>query len=161
MLLRTTLQATAARRPSHFSPIHLVDILVAAERSEHRKCSRWPGLDFPGANDGLCKTVLRRTVCTVMMRDQVDRKIAAYYEWTWKKHSNLTAIQYLNLNGPGTYLKLVGWQSHFVFLATLESCLVGVTERMGEFVTTLSRVLRIDPPKSGSVESAGRISTLV
>lgn len=137
---------------NHFNPQQLAATLIAAERSEHAKCTRWPGLDLSVSGDGLYRTVLRRTVCTVMVRDPVTRAIGAYYEWTYKKRSNLTAIEYLEHHGPLSYSKLTELQSRFANSVSLESCLVGVTERMGEFVTTLSRVLRIEDPQGGSVE---------
>jgi len=136
----------------HFRPKALVDVLIAAERSEHAECTRWPGLELSGSGDGFYRTVLRRTVCVVMVRDPITRAIGAYYEWTWKKRSNFTAIEYLEHYGPLSFNNLLGSQSGFANSVSLESCLVGVTERMGEFVTTLSRVLRLQDPKGGSVE---------
>ena len=135
----------------HVVPMLLVDSLIAAERREHAKCTRWPGLELSGSGDGLYRTVLRRTVCVVMVRDPISRAIGAYYEWSWKKRSNFTAVEYVEHYGPFSFNNLLGSQSSCANSVSLESCLVGVTERMGEFVTTLSRVLQLQDPKAGSV----------
>lgn len=82
----------------------------------------------------------------------MDRAIAAFYEWHYQKTTDLTAIQYLETHGAQAYVDLVGgalqrdYTTPKIWTHVLESCLVGVTEHMDDFVTTLSRVLRVAPP---------------
>jgi hypothetical protein len=140
---------------NHYKPIPLVDAIAAAEQSPNAECHRWPGHSLPARGPALYEDVLQRTVCVIMLRDPIDRAIAAYYEWHFQKTSPLTPMEYLDANGAQKYIALVNhtpglfWEytTPPVWEATLKSCLIGVTEKMDQFVQNLSRVLRIESPE--------------
>ena len=137
---------------NHFQPIPLVDAVALAENNPNSKCHRWPSLSLLPGTNALYENVLQQSVCLIALRDPIDRAIAAYYEWHYKRTSPLSAIEYLEKHGAKHFIDLVGGgfqkehTSPKVWEAVLKSCLVGVTENMDQFATTLSRVLRIPAP---------------
>jgi hypothetical protein len=103
------------------------------------------------------------SVCTMIFRDPVERTISGYYEWIYQR-TKLTAIQYLRQYGPERFIQ-IEQQSNWVvnddtgtnLLETIfTSCLLGVTEHMTDYVTALSRVLLVAPPKQKAVRARSR-----
>jgi len=137
----------------HFQQVPLLDAIIDAELSPNAKCQRFKDHGPLQNTQSKYREVLQKSVCFIILREPVDRAIASYYEWHYQKTSNLTAIEYLEAHGPEAYLELVG--AHFqlefappqVWEATLENCLVGVTETMDDFTMSLARIFRITPPE--------------
>lgn len=117
------------------------------------------------------QAVLRdHSVCTIVFRDPIERLVSGFYEWQHQITTPLTAREYLDVHGPHNFPPvepMAHWvrpkpperypssaalsgransNNNMLLEAVFESCLVGVTEQMHQYVTTLSRVLWISAP---------------
>jgi len=98
-----------------------------------------------------------------VLRDPRDILVGGFYQWHFKKTTNLTAPQYFRAYGPEAFVRTrnatsarcYGFYSQLALIerhlwpTVLKSCIVGTTEDMDGFLETLGRVIRVPTSTHG------------
>jgi hypothetical protein len=162
------LSSRTCRAPAfgnHFSPKALIPELV---RANCTLAARGWSVD-PASPTTIADVLSNYGVCTAVFRNPLERIVSAFYEWSYHKTTNLTAIEYWHAYGSsrfpkpqpqGSFLGMYNFRNDpavvqpapeepvdgAVLEAVMTSCVVGITENLTDYVTTLSRILWINPP---------------
>jgi hypothetical protein len=158
---------------NHFNPTVLVGELLkasctASARGWNINASR-PTTTTTTTATAVGDVLAKYGVCTAVFRNPLERIVSAFYEWSYRKTTNDTAIEHWRKRGASQFPKpqpqgsFIGMYqfindpasvqpaSHLpvdnsALKAVLTSCVVGVTEHLTDYVTTLSRVVWVNPP---------------
>jgi hypothetical protein len=161
----TTRTCQAAAFGNHFSPKALIPELIRANCTSVTRGWNVDHLSSTSIGDVLSNY----GVCTAVFRNPLERIVSAFYEWSYRKTTNLTAIEYWHAYGAsrfpkpqpqGSFLGMYNFRNDpaavqpapeepvdgAVLEAVMTSCVVGTTENLTDYVTTLSRIVWINPP---------------
>jgi hypothetical protein len=162
------LSSRTCRAPAfgnHFNPQALIPELLKANCTS---AARGWNVN-PSSASTIGDVLSNYGVCTAVFRNPLERIVSAFYEWSYRKTTNLTAIEYWHAYGSsqfpkpqpqGSFLGMYNFRNDpavvqpapdepvdgAVLEAVMTSCVVGITENLTDYVTTLSRILWINPP---------------
>jgi hypothetical protein len=158
---------------NHFEPVTLVQELLQSNCTNDSR--GWPKSLFSSSASttrlasSLRAVLHNHSVCTIVFRNPVERLISGFYEWHYNKTTNDNAIEHWKRVGADNFPQVMT-QSYFIGMnnpgepiekyhvqaleAVMTGCIVGVTEELTDYVTTLSRVLWVKPPGSSSGDAS-------
>uniref|UniRef100_A0A7S0L6Z7 Sulfotransferase domain-containing protein n=1 Tax=Coccolithus braarudii TaxID=221442 RepID=A0A7S0L6Z7_9EUKA len=148
-------------------PSEIIRALAMAKADPSSHMCTWSHVNLKmgavhGSTDDY-QRALRQSVCTIVLRDPVARYVSAHYEWRFKSANakittNLSAPDYLRAYGPEKFInagmkrRAPNQRAYFEGAgpALFDSCIIGVTEAMDDFLQTLGRVVRIPSSMIGT-----------